>query len=409
MESFIETRSMDGYEAEPQDKCNVLIVFGDGRWGASLHRYLCQKHSRDFDQIVGVVDSKYQERVKEYSANLEEGTCKIEYVDFDHLSGNSEDLNRLIQEYRINWLCLAPFGETFHDPERVQFVLENFKKNRGKNVLMISSAGCESEKVPVNDLKHCENAVRVQFPTKNCILRTQILLEDLDYFARDVRKEKTWKLPTGDGSFVPVCLKEDVTFAAAVIMKSKDIEGRFSDNIFNLTGSALVNGITLAELTETAFDQRHFKFANITVDEARELIEHQRGKKQKRKLSSEYSPKYEQKAVAGEDNIKGCSRGQKGNLVSEWMGHAKNLFVGSSSSSSDAHPEEKGVSGGSIFQVGLGWLSVIERDIILNRFELVREGVMAFRTDHVQAITGHDPIAVTAYLRSHKDSFKGEE
>lgn len=210
---LIEERTMEIYQSEPQDKCNLLIVFGDGRWGASFHRHLCEKHSRDFDQIVGVVDAKYQQRAKTDSpAHLEEGTCKIEYVDFDRLSGNNEDLNRLIQEYRINWLCLAPFGDTFHDPQRVRFVLENFKKNRGKNVLMISSAGCESEKVPINDLKHSENEVRVQFPTKNCILRTQILLEDLDYFAHDVKMEKTWKLPTGDGSFVPVSLQQDVTF-----------------------------------------------------------------------------------------------------------------------------------------------------------------------------------------------------
>ena len=351
------------------ERCNVLIVMGDGRYGSMLERFLCQMHTREFDTIVGLVDARFKEFAKptpQLRPSSQEGdepparhqlpdSCKVEYIDFESFySGSAEEVDGVFRRYAIDWLCLVPFGDTFRRPDHVECFLKSFKENRGRNVLLLSSVGAESPRVPVSDLRACEDKVRTHFPTMNCTLRMQVALEDCDYFGEAVRKEKTWILPCGDGSFAPVAFRGDVVFAAAVIMTPKTIDGKHADQVFTLTGPDAINGITLAQMTSATFGEPDVKFAVVSSEDAKKTMEREIENRKRRK-------------------------------------------------------QETGKTASSMGGIDIEYTSAFECDIIINRFEMARDHQLQLVTTHVRDLTGHEPVTVPAYLRSHEDSFRGEK
>lgn len=378
--------------ASPEEKCNVLIVMGDGRYGSMLERFLCEMHLRNFNRVVGLVDARYREAPSACDTHPElPEDCQVEYLDMASVyAGNDEELSRVLRDNAVDWLCLVPFGNSFHRPEEVLAVLQCYKKNRGRNVLLLSSVGAEGDKFPVADLKACEDNVRTQFPTMNCVLRTHVLLEDLDFFSRPVRHSKTWRLATGDGSFAPVSFKEDVVLACSAIMTPKTIDAAHRDQIYTLTGDMAVNGISLAQMTGVAFDERDVRFAPISIEEARGIIDSEIEKSKKGR------------------------RRRRGSDVGGWLTRLTSRFSSKYAAGGGKHhrEEEKGeVDDGAERGVGgidTEYTSEIERDMILNRCELVQAHQLNIVTTHVRDLTGRPPVTVPAYLRSNEGSFKGK-
>jgi len=266
------------------------------------------------------------------------------------LKENPEALNEIMKELQYDWLVMLPLGDTF-SPHCVPETIELWKRNRGKNVMLLSKAQCDqSQKEPMKMLCEAERSVRQQFPETNVIIRGQFLFNDLDFFVDDVQKNKTWRLPLGNGAFSPIRVKE-LAMCVGYITRCKNLNEKFQGKMFTITNMEQVNGQALADMSRSALNE-DVKYENITLDEASQILKrHQHG---------------------GGSSIRAVIN----KLASSKRDMRRRLLTNT------------------------------EREMILACFELVQQNQYSFTTDHFQQITGMQPMSVEEYLRKHEDNFK---
>jgi hypothetical protein len=325
----------------------MLFMFGDGRHGHKLAKVMCEcnDEKRVFQCIGIVIDKKFEKHMEDFKRCK---TCKIHAIDFEKQKQDPTELERIVTQHRYDWLVMLPAGDHFR-PAHVKCVSMMWKKHQGKNVMLLSMAKVEeAEKSPLKELMEAEKCVQECFPQKNVILRAQLALQDLDFFATELKQKRAWRLPIGNqGAFSPICLQDDMACAICHIAKEKNLEERFQNKIFTLTNTRAVTGNQLAEVTRTALGE-DVKYEAIGMEEADEIL------KKFQKQSS--------------DRERGG-----GNKHHEMNRHL---------------------------------LSDAERMGLLVVFGMIEQGKYNFVTDHAKMITGKEPMSIEDYLREHEENFK---
>lgn len=330
---------------------SMLFMFGDGRRGYKLAEVMCRTNDEKgtFQCISIVVDKKFEKHMKDIKGK----GCKIHAIDFEKQKQDPSEIEHIVTQHKYDWLVMVPAGDHFQ-PAHVKCVSMIWKKHNGSNVMLLSMAKIEeANKSPLKELYQAEKYVQEMFPQKHVILRKQMLLQDLDFFADELKEKKAWRLPTGEGAFSPVCLRDDVACAICHICKQKNMDEHFQGKVFSLTNTRALNGNQLAEVTRTALKEE-VKFESISMEQADEILKKFRNESSNRGMI---------------ETIKDTVRGGKHEMHRHLM--------------SDA-----------------------ERMGLLAGFEMIAEGKYNFVTDHVKMITGKDPMSIEDYLRKHEDNFK---
>jgi len=326
-----------------------MFIFGDGRHGHELVKSVCrymEKKHRCAKCFVAVVDRSFEKEMKDISTKY----CAIEAIEMRKLKQSPEELERAMKKHSVDWLVMQPSGDSFSNLEEVKTVLECYKKHGGQNVIMNSVAKCDKcEDHPLKDCHMAEQMVKQHFPKTHVILRVQLPLMDLDFFADAVREQRKWMLPTGQANFAPVSTKRDLACCMGHIVKEQRMEQKYAGQTFTLTNREKVNGERLAQMTGSAFNE-DVGFQNISIEECRKILDRYLG-------------------GGGEGGDEDQQQGRR--------------------------------------QLRRRLLNRAERDMLLAVFKMICNGQYDFTTEDVKKITGMDPMGIEEYLRKREGHLRG--
>lgn len=329
-----------------------MFVFGDGRHGHELVKSICrymEKEHRCAKCFVAVVDRSFEKEMKDITTKY----CAIEAIEMRKLKQSPEELERAMKKHNTDWLVVQPCGDSFSGQEEVKTVLECYKKYGGQNIILNSIAKCdECDDQPMKNCHMAEQMVKQYFPKTHVILRKQLALMDLDFFADAVKEQRKWMLPTGQANFAPVSNKRDLACCMGHIVKEQRMDQKYAGQTFTLTNSEKVNGERLAQMTGSAFNEE-IGFQNISIDECRKILDRYVGGGERHKREDE------------DDQQQGRR------------------------------------------QLRRRLLNRAERDMLLSVFKMVANNKYDFTTEDVKKITGKDPMTIEDYLRKREGHLRG--
>lgn len=335
----------------------VMYIFGDGRCGHEFVKSVCrymEKTERCAKCFVVVVDKSFEKKMEDIRHG--HGHCAIEAIDMHKLKQSPEELESVMKKHKVDWLIIQPSGDTYSSHEQVKMTLEAYKKCGGHNVIMNSIAKCdECQDRPMKECHLSEEIVKRCCPNSYVILRVQMPLMELDFFAEGVQKERKWMLPTGNSNFSPVSTKRDLACCIGHIVKEQKMVQRFAGQTFTLTNREKINGQRLAQMTGSAFNE-DVKFQNISLEDACKIL----------------------------DRYVGGGGGSHGD--------------------DDGRRDDSGQGRKSLRR---GLLNHCEKDMLLAMFKMIQHNLYDFTTEDVKKISQMEPMSVEEYLRKREAHLRG--
>lgn len=306
-----------------------------------------EKTERCAKCFVVVVDKSFEKEMED----IRHGHCAIEAIDMRKLKQSPEELEAVMKKHKVDWLVIQPSGDSYCSPEQVKMTMEAYKKCGGHNCIMNSIAKCdECEDHPMKECHQSEEIVKRCCPNSYVILRVQMPLMELDFFAEGVQKERKWMLPTGNSNFSPVSTKRDLACCIGHIVKEQKMSQRFAGQTFTLTNREKINGQRLAQMTGSAFNE-DVKFQNISLEDACKILDR---------------------------------------------------YVGGGGRRDD---DDDRAQGGKSLRRRL--LNHCEKDMLLAMFKMIQHNKYDFTTDDVKKISQKDPMTVEEYLRKREANLRG--